>query len=48
MINSKGGLIGLAKKNKDTHTQLTKILGNLESGSYASDVINNLFKNLVA
>tara|TARA_R110000824_G_scaffold391868_1_gene589970 strand:+ start:10788 stop:12368 length:1581 start_codon:yes stop_codon:yes gene_type:complete len=47
MINSKGGLIGLAKKNKDTHTQLTNLLGNLESGSYAAEVINNLFKNLV-
>ena len=47
MINSRGGLIGLAKKNKDTHTQLNNLLGNLESGGYAADVLNNLFKNLV-
>lgn len=47
-IGNKGGLIALAKKNKDTYTQLANLLGNLESGSYAADVINNLFKNLVA
>ena len=47
MINKKGGLIGLSKKNKDTYTQLNNLLGNLESGGYAADVVNNLFTNLV-
>jgi len=46
-IKSRGGLVGLAKKNRDTYSQLTNLLGNLESGSYGSDIVNNLFNSLV-
>tara|TARA_R110002110_G_scaffold136017_1_gene320556 strand:- start:582 stop:2159 length:1578 start_codon:yes stop_codon:yes gene_type:complete len=46
-IKRKGGLMGLIKKdNKAARTFMDK-LGNLESGSYADTVLDNLLANLV-